>query len=131
MKIVVSDRKSGKTAQLDIPKDAESGFLGRKIGEVVDGTAAGLAGFKVKITGLSDNTGSPSRKEIEGTRKARPLLSHGIGVRVRARGFRARRLIRGNTISTDTAQINTAIEEYGAMSLETLFKPKEKKEGAA
>lgn len=126
MKIVFSDKKTGKTAQLDIAKESESAFVGKKIGEVVEGTAAGLAGYKLKITGLSDNTGSPSRREIEGTRKARPLLSRGIGMRVRTKGYRARRLVRGNTISTDTAQINTSIEEYGAMKVEELFKPKEK-----
>ncbi|HUB92606.1 MAG TPA: 30S ribosomal protein S6e [Candidatus Saccharimonadales bacterium] len=128
MKIVFSDRKTGKTGQLDIAKDSESAFVGKKIGEVVEGTAAGLPGYKLKVTGLSDTTGSPSRREIEGTRKARPLLSHGIGMKVRTKGFRARRLVRGNTISTETAQINTVIEEYGAMAAEELFKPKEKKE---
>jgi small subunit ribosomal protein S6e len=127
MKIVFSDRKSGKTGQLDVAKDSEVAFVGKKIGDVVEGTAAGLPGFKLKVTGLSDKTGAPSRKEIEGTRKAMPLLSHGVGMRVRTKGYRARRLVRGSTISMDTEQINTVIEEYGAMKAEELFKPKEKK----
>ncbi len=130
MKIVFSDKKTGKTAQSEIPKDSEAAYLGKKIGEVVDGTAAGLPGFKLKVTGLSDNAGSPSRREIEGTRKARPLLSYGVGMKVREKGHRSRRLVRGNTISTDTAQINTVIEEYGAMGTEELFKPKAKAEAA-
>lgn len=130
MKIVFSDRKSGKTAQLDIAKDSEATFMGKKIGEVIEGTAAGLPGFKLKVTGLSDKTGAPSRREIEGTRKAMPLLSHGVGMRTRVKGYRARRMVRGNTISADTEQINTVIEEYGAMAAEELFKPKEKKEAA-
>lgn len=127
MKIVFSDRKSGKTGQLDIAKDGEAAYLGKKIGEVVDGTAAGLPGFKLKVTGLSDNTGSPSRREIDGTRKAKPLLGYGVGMRVRIKGFRSRRLVRGRQISVDTSQINTVIEEYGPMAAEELFKPKEKK----
>ncbi len=127
MKIVFSDKKSGKTAQMEIAKDAEPSFMGKRIGDVLEGTSAGLPGFKLKITGLSDKTGAPSRKEIDGTRKAMPLLSHGIGMKVRTKGYRARRMVRGNTISLDTAQINTTIEEYGAMTAGELFKPKEKK----
>jgi small subunit ribosomal protein S6e len=128
MKIVLSDRKIGKTAQLDIPKDNEVMLIGSKIGDVIEGNSAGLPGFKLKITGLSDNSGAPSRKEIDGTRKAKPLLSYGIGMRIREKGYRSKRLIRGNTISADTSQINTVIEEYGQKSPEELFKKAETKE---
>lgn len=128
MQIVYSDRKSGKTAQLAVAKEKEPMLIGKKIGDVIDGYAAGLEGFKLKITGLSDNSGAPSRKEIEGTRKARPLLSGGVGIRKAKNGFRKRRMVRGNTISADTAQVNTVIEEFGTRPMEELFKPKEKKE---
>jgi small subunit ribosomal protein S6e len=128
MKIVLSDRKIGKTAQLDIPKDNEVMLIGSKIGDVIEGNSAGLPGFKLKVTGLSDNSGAPSRKEIDGTRKAKPLLSYGIGMRIREKGYRSKRLIRGNTISADTSQINTVIEEYGQKSPEELFRKAEKKE---
>lgn len=128
MQIVYSERKTGKTGQVSIAKEKEALLVGRKIGEVIDGSVAGLEGYKLKITGLSDNTGAPSRREIEGTRKARPLLGYGVGMRLRGKGLRSRRLIRGNTISADTSQVNTAIEEYGSTPPEQLFKPKEKKE---
>ncbi len=128
MKIVLSDRKIGKTAQLDIPKDNEVMLIGSKIGDVIEGTPAGLQGFKLKITGLSDSAGAPSRREIDGSRKAKPLLSYGVGMRIREKGYRSKRLIRGNTISAETSQINTVIEEYGQKSPEELFKKAEKKE---
>ena len=128
MKIVLSDRKIGKTAQLDIPKDNEVMLIGSKMGDVIEGTPAGLPGFKLKITGLSDSAGAPSRQEIDGPRKAKPLLSYGTGMRIREKGYRSRRLIRGNTISAETSQINTVIEEYGQKSPEALFKKAEKKE---
>ena len=127
MKVVYSDKKSGKTAQVEVAKEAEPQLVGKKIGDVVDGVVVQLTGFKLQITGLSDNAGSPSRKEIEGTRKARPLIASGPGVRHPSKGFRTRRSIRGRTISADTAQVNTVITEYGAKSIEELFKPKEKK----
>jgi len=128
MKLVFSDKKTGKTAQVDVPKEREGMLIGRKMGEVVDGTAGGLDGFKLQITGMSDTAGSPSRPEIEGTRKAKPLIGSGPGARHPKKGERARRSVRGNTISTDTAQVNTVITEYGAKPVTELFKPAEKKE---
>ncbi len=128
MKLVYSDRKSGKTGEMEVPKDGESSLLGKLMGDVIEGTPVGLDGFKLQITGLSDNAGNPSRSEIEGTRKAKPLLSSGPGLKHPKKGFRTRRLVRGNQISTDTAQVNTVITEYGSKSLEEMFKPKEKKE---
>ena len=127
MQIVYSDRKTGKTGQVEVPKDRESQLVGMKMSDVIDGAIAGLDGFKLKITGLSDGAGSPSRWEIEGTRKAKPLLSFGVGMRQRGKGFRSRRSVRGNTVSAETVQLNTVIEQYGSKPLEELFKAKEKK----
>ena len=128
MQVVYSDKKTGKTSQAIVQKEMEGQLIGRKIGEIIEGSVAGLDGFKLRVTGLSDNSGSPSRREIEGTRKARPLLGYGVGMRVAKHGYRSRRLIRGNTISADTSQINTVIEEYGAKSADEIFKKKEAKE---
>ena len=128
MKIVYSDKKTGKTAQIDVEKEREALLLGRKIDEIIDGSAIGLEGYKLKITGLSDSMGTPSRKEIEGTRKARPLLGRAPGIRSAKSGFRRKKLIRGNTVSADTSQVNTVIVEYGSKPADELFKPKEKKE---
>ena len=128
MQVVYSDKKSGKTAQGNVPKDMEHMAIGKKIGETIDGAIVGIEGYKLRITGLSDNAGAPSRKEIEGTRKANPLLGYGVGMRNKEKGYRARRLVRGNTISAETAQVNTFIEEYGTAPAESLFKKKEKAE---
>ncbi len=130
MKLVFSDKKTGKTAQVDVPKDREGMLIGRIMNEVVDGSVGGLDGYKLQITGLSDTAGAPSRPEIEGTRKAKTLISNGPGMRRPKKGFRSRRSVRGNTVSTDTAQINTVITEYGTRPAEELFKAKEKKEAA-
>lgn len=128
MKIVYSERKSGKTAQQEVPKERESLLIGRKIGEVIEGFAIGLDDVKLQITGLSDSTGAPSRKEVGGSIKSRPLLSRGPGIRKERKGYRVKRLVRGNTISNDTVQVNTVITELGSRKAEDLFKPKEKKE---
>jgi small subunit ribosomal protein S6e len=128
MKIVYSDRKSGKTAQAEVAKEGESRLIGLKIGDQLEGSAVGIEGVKLQITGLSDNTGAPSRKEIDGSGKVWPLISSGVGIRGAKNGYRHRRMVRGNAISPDTVQINTVILEHGSRSLEELFKPKEKKE---
>ncbi|MDE1856406.1 MAG: 30S ribosomal protein S6e [Candidatus Micrarchaeota archaeon] len=128
MKIVLSDKKTGKTAQIEVQKDREAMLLSKKIGETIDAFPINLEGFKLQITGLSDKSGTPSRKEVEGSRKAKLLLSKGTGLRGGKKGFRARRLVRGNQISADTEQVNTVIVEYGSTPLEQIFKPKEKKQ---
>jgi small subunit ribosomal protein S6e len=124
MKIVFSDKKSGRTAQLEIPKESEGMLIGRRIGETIDGSIAGLEGFKLQITGLSDKMGSPSRKEIDGSRKVYALLSRGPGIVGLRKGMRRRKLVRGNTISADTSQVNTVIADYGPKSLDELFPKK-------
>ncbi len=124
MKIVFSDKKNGRTAQLEVAKDREPMLIGKKIGEMIEGAVVGLDGFKLQITGLSDSMGAPSRKEIEGSRKAYALLSHGPGIIGAKKGMRVRKLVRGNVVSADTSQINTVITEYGTKSAEELFPKK-------
>jgi small subunit ribosomal protein S6e len=128
MKMVCSDKKSGKSAQFDVDKDRSPSLIGKKMGDSLDGSIIGLDGFELHITGLSDKTGAPSRKEIEGSIKARPLLSAGTGIRHAKKGHRARKLIRGNTISADTEQVNAVITKYGQKPLEEIFKAREKAE---
>ncbi|MGC8479264.1 MAG: S6e family ribosomal protein [Candidatus Micrarchaeia archaeon] len=128
MQIVYSDKKTGKTGHAQVPKDREAQLIGKNIGEVVEGAMAGLDGFKLKITGLSDASGAPSRKEIDGIRKVKALLNYGTGMKIKGKGFRARRLVRGNSVGPETVQINTVIEQFGTKSHEELFKPKEKSE---
>ncbi len=126
MKIVFSDKKSGKTAQVDVPKEYETSLIGKRIGDDIEGSVVKLDGFKLKITGMSDSNGAPSRVEIDGTRKVWPLLHSGPGIKHAKKGHRARRMIRGNTLSADTVQINTIITEYGTLPLEEVFKAKPK-----
>ncbi len=126
MKLVFSDKKTGKTAQVDVPKDSEGKLIGKVINEVIDGSVGGLDGYRLQITGMSDSAGAPSRPEIEGTRKAKVLISSGPGVGRVKKGFRSRRSVRGNTVSADTVQVNTVITEYGTKPVEELFKPKKK-----
>ena len=108
-KVVVSD-KEGKSYQLEVETSA---LIGKKIGDVIDGSLIGLDGYKLKITGGSDKCGFPMRPDIPGAGVKRALLSKGPGYRPKERGIRKRKSVRGNTISEDIVQVNTKIVEYG------------------
>jgi len=131
MKVVVADVKAGKCYQRELPKDKESLLIGKKLRDSMDGSLVGLPGFTLKITGGSDVAGVPMRTEITGQRRIKALLSGGTGIRNLRKGGRKVKVVAGNTISLQTAQLNTKIAEYGAKPLEELgfvLTPKEKKE---
>jgi len=108
-KVVVSD-DSGKSYQLEVETSA---LIGKKIGDIIDGSLIGLDGYKLKITGGSDRCGFPMRPDIPGTGVKKVLLSKGPGYRPKEKGVRKRKSVRGNTISEDIVQVNTKIVEYG------------------
>ena len=104
-KLVLSDPKSGKSEASEV-KDASAQFLiGRKIGEVIDTASIGLAG-KIMITGGSDRAGFPMRADTLGSGKNYVLLTRGVGFKTKEEGAKKRRLVRGNTISEETYQVN-------------------------
>ncbi len=131
MKVVYSDKKTGKTSQIEVPKEIDATLIGKKIGEIIEGSQFGMEGFKLQITGLSDKMGVPSRGDTDGSRKVYVLMTSGPGIVGAKRGKRMRKLVRGNMVSVDTGQINTVITEYGTKSMEELFPKKEKPAEAA
>lgn len=121
MIIVYSDPKTGKTSQVEIDEEKSKMLIGKKIGETIDGAIIGAPGYKLLITGGTDNSGFPLRKDVEGVKKVKVLVK-------KKKGIRVRKTVRGNTISIDTVQVNTKIVEYGSLPVEELFKKKEKEE---
>jgi len=128
MKVVISDPKTGKSYQTEIGKEKETSLAGLKVGDPLDGGAVGAGGYKLKITGGSDKDGFPMRKDLRGGRKARLLLSSGVGFRPKLKGERRKKSLRGNLITDQIAQINTVVIEAGEKKLEELFPPKPKEE---
>jgi small subunit ribosomal protein S6e len=105
-KLVISDPKSRKSEVLEV-KDAQAQVLvGRKIGEVVDGSSIGYAGGKLMVTGGSDRAGFPMRADVLGGGKNYVLLTEGVGFRTKVSGAKKRRLVRGNTITEEVYQVN-------------------------
>jgi small subunit ribosomal protein S6e len=113
-KVILSDPKTGKSEAQEI-KDASAQLLmGRRIWEVLDGTSFGLTGM-LMITGGSDKAGFPMRRDTLGGGKNYILLTRGVGYETGEEGVKKRKLVRGNTITEETYQVNAKrVEEAPA-----------------
>ncbi|MEM2320361.1 MAG: 30S ribosomal protein S6e [Candidatus Bathyarchaeia archaeon] len=110
-KLVVSDPKAGKAKSIEVEGSRAAPFIGKKIGDMIDGSVIGMPGVKLLITGGSDKDGFPMRPDVHGGVKAQVLLSDGPGFRPREKGERRRKTVRGNTITEDIMQINVKVVE--------------------
>ena len=103
-KLTVSDVK-GKSITKELKDSDANTLLGLQLGNETDASIVGLQG-KLKLTGGSDKSGVPMRKDIHGSARKYVLLSKGIGWQTAEIGQRARKLMRGNTVSEEIYQIN-------------------------
>jgi small subunit ribosomal protein S6e len=110
-KVIVSDPEEGKSSVVELEESRAAPFIGRKIGETMDGTVLGLSGHKVVITGGSDKSGFPMRPDVHGGIKKKILLGRGVGFKPSQKNIRRRKTIRGNIVTDDIAQINVKISE--------------------
>lgn len=98
-------------------------FEGMKIGEVIKGGLIGFPNYEFQITGGSDSSGFPMRKDVHGPAKKKILVSkRGIGYKPIRKGQKKRKTVRGNEITYDMTLINLKILKYGEAEL---FKKKE------
>jgi len=109
-KLVISGSK-GKSQTVELEGVKAVPLIGRRIGEIVDGSIAGLSGSKLLITGGTDKDGFPMRPDVHGGVKARVVLSGGVGFHPKVKGERRRKTVRGNVITEDIVQINMKILE--------------------
>jgi len=109
-KIVVSDRKTGKSEVMEAKDSTAQLFVGRKVGEVVDLSVVGQ-NYKVKITGGSDKAGFPMRRDVLGSGKRYVLLTEGTGFRHSVEGEKRRKLVRGGTVTEEIYQLNVVKTE--------------------
>ena len=110
----------GKTYQVE--KDQKDCRLeSKKIGDTIGGELLGMSGYEMQITGGSDSDGFPLRKDIEGVTRKRIVVSKGTGMKKNIGGFRKRKMLRGNVIASDIAQINCKVIKEGEKSIEELL----------
>ena len=119
--VAVSDPESGMTYQVDVAEQDANRFIGKEIGEEVDGDAVGLTGYTLELTGGSDNAGRPMRGDIRGAELQSVLLEGGTGYNPSREGERNRVTVRGREVSDDTRQINARIVARGDGSVDDLL----------
>ncbi|MCK4478822.1 30S ribosomal protein S6e [Candidatus Bathyarchaeota archaeon] len=110
-KIILSDPETGRSQIIELEDSRAVPLIGRRLGETIDGTAIGLGGHKLKITGGSDKDGFPMRPDIHGGVKTRVIITQGVGFHSTRKGERRRRTLRGNVITEEIVQINMKITE--------------------
>lgn len=119
-KVVVSDPKS-KSYQFDIKGAEANKFIGKEIGQDIEGNAVGLPGYKLKITGGSDKSGVVMKSDLPGSKRRKVLVATGVGYIPKNDGMRRRKMMHGKEISPDIVQINTKVIEYGDKSIEEII----------
>jgi len=98
-------------------------FEGLKIGEIIKGELIGFPNYEFQLTGGSDSSGFPMRKDVHGPVKKRILVSkRGIGYKPVRKGQKKRKTVRGNEVSYDMTLLNLKVVKYGEAEL---FKKKE------
>jgi small subunit ribosomal protein S6e len=126
-KIIISDPETGKSQFVEVEEAQAVPLIGRKLGEVIDGTAVKMSGYKLLITGGSDKDGFPMRPNIHGGVRVGAILSEGVGFHPSKKGERKRKTLRGNVITDAIVQINMKIVEQPKKTKKA-EKPKKKEE---
>ncbi len=120
--VVVADPESGASYQLDADEQDANRFMGKELGDEVDGSAVGLDGYTLELTGGSDDAGRPMRPDVAGPNLKEVLMKEeGVGYKPDREGERKRVTVRGREVSDAVAQINTTITDRGDESVESLL----------
>ncbi|MGB9675833.1 MAG: 30S ribosomal protein S6e [Candidatus Bathyarchaeales archaeon] len=108
-KVIISDPESGTSKVVELEEARAAPLIGRKIGEILDGSIVDMPGKKVQITGGSDKDGFPMRPNVHGGVRRQVILSGGVGFNPRQEGERRRKTVRGNVITDEIVQVNMKI----------------------
>ena len=93
----------------ELKGDDGNALLGVELGRSVDAGIVGMTG-QMKITGGSDKSGVPMRRDVHGSARKYVLLSKGVGLQDAEKGIRVRKLVRGNQISEEIYQVNCRLD---------------------
>jgi small subunit ribosomal protein S6e len=117
-KVIVSDPQAGTSKVVEIEETRAAPFIGRRLGEIIDGSAVDLPAHTVQILGGSDKDGVPMLGNVHGGVRRRVVLSGGAGFKAKKKGERKRKTVRGNIITDEIVQINMKIVERPAKPTE-------------
>jgi small subunit ribosomal protein S6e len=122
-KVIVSDPQAGTSKVVELEEARAAPFIGRKLGETIDGSVVDLPAHKVMIAGGSDKDGVPMRGNVHGGVRRQVVLSGGAGFKPKKNGERRRKTVRGSTITDEIVQINMKIVERPAGAKPAEAKP--------
>lgn len=109
LKLVVSDPDTGNTYQTEVDGQDANRFLGRSLGDEVEGDVVGLSASTLELTGGSDAAGRPMRADVPGSNLKQLLLEGGVGFEPEKDGERRRVTVRGAEFSEESAQVNAKV----------------------
>jgi small subunit ribosomal protein S6e len=124
-KIIISDPETRGSKSVEVEGSRAVPLIGKRLGEIIDGSVVGMPGCKLQITGGSDKDGFPMRPNVHGGVRVNVIVSRGVGFKPSQKGERQRKTLRGNVITEDIVQVNMKIVE-GPKKAEK--KPEEEKE---
>ena len=122
-KVIVSDPEAGTSKVVELEEARAAPFIGRRLGETLDGTVVDLPAHKVQLMGGSDKDGVPMRSSVHGGIRRNVVLSGGTGFSPKRKGERQRKSVRGSTITDEIVQINMKIVEKPAGAKSAEVKP--------
>jgi small subunit ribosomal protein S6e len=117
-KVIVSDPQDGKSKVVEVEETRAAPFIGRKLGEIIDGIVVDMPATKLQLLGGSDKDGVPMRGNVHGGIRRQVVLSEGAGFQPKRKGERRRKTVRGDTITDEIVQINLKIVEQPAKAAE-------------
>ncbi len=117
-KVIVSDPQAGTSKVVELEEARAALFIGRRLGETLDGSAVDLPAHTVQILGGSDKDGVPMIGNVHGGVRRRVVLTDGVGFNATKKGERRRKTVRGNIITDEIAQLNLKIVERPAKPAE-------------
>ena len=129
--LIISDPETGTSQKVELEDSRMAPLMGKRIGEVIDGTVADLSGYQIQLTGGTDKDGIPMRPDVHGMAKSRIVLSGGVGYKPKKKGERKRVVVRGNTVSAETTFLNFKIVEKPKGQKKKAPKPEEAPEEPA
>ena len=119
--VAVADPETGDTYQREVDGQDANRFVGKEIGDEVDGSAVGLDGYTLELTGGSDAAGRPMRGDVRGADLKAILTTGGTGYNPPREGERRRVTVRGREVGDEIQQINARIVGRGSESIADLF----------
>jgi len=126
IKIVIGT-KSGKCFQKELSQEESESLYGKVLGEEFNSEIIGITGAKFLITGGSDASGFPMRKDLNGINKKKLLITKSTGFKGKLRGkrfggLRIKRTVAGNTVYEKTHQLNIKVTKGDKVIIDA-FKP--------